>query len=65
MADGYYFNYLPKIPYETFDGSGQHKVVTDIFKRVRATLDARQDKAIYYPYQVKDTETPEIISYKY
>ena len=65
MADGYYFNYLPTIPYETFDGSGEYKVVTDIFKRCRATLQAREDRALYYKYQVKDKETPEIISYKY
>ena len=65
MADGYYFNYLPTIPYETFDGSGQYKVVTDVFRRVRATLEARTDKTIYYNYAVPDGETPEMVAYKY
>jgi hypothetical protein len=65
MPDGIYFSYMPTIPYEAFDGSGQYKVVTDIFRRVRATLESRQDKTIYYNYQVPDRETPEIVAYKY
>lgn len=56
---------MPTLPYDTFDGSGQYKVVTDIFKRVRATIEARQDKTIYYNYTVTDRETPETIAYKY
>lgn len=65
MPDGHYFSYMPTVPYESFDGSGQYKVVTDVFKRVRATLEARQDKTIYYNYTVSDGETPEVIAYKY
>jgi hypothetical protein len=60
-----YFKYLPTIPYDAFDDSGQKKVVTDIFKRVRATLQAKTDKTIYYKYTVKDLETPETLAYKY
>ena len=60
-----YFKYLPTVPYDAFDDSGQKKVVTDIFKRVRATLQARTDKTIYYKYTVKDHETPETLAYKY
>jgi hypothetical protein len=60
-----YFKHLPTLPYDAFDDSGQKKVVTDIFKRVRATLQARTDKTIYYKYTVKDQETPEILAYKY
>ncbi|HIA11315.1 MAG TPA: hypothetical protein EYO59_00050 [Chromatiaceae bacterium] len=60
-----YFKYLPSLPYDAFDDSGQKKVVTDIFKRVRATLQARTDKTIYYKYTVRDLETPEILAYKY
>ena len=65
MADGYFFKYFPTIPYDSFDDSLQHKVVTDIFRRVRSTLEARQDRSVYYKYDVKDTETPDIVSYKY
>lgn len=65
MAHGRYFKYLPTVPYETFDGSNQYKVVTDIFKRVRSTLEARTDKTIYYDYRVPDGEKPEHTAYKY
>jgi hypothetical protein len=65
MADGEYFKYFPTVPYDTFDGSGQYRVVTDIFKRVRATLGARNDKTIYYNYYVRDKERPEHLAYKY
>ena len=64
-AHGNYFKYLPTIPYDTFDGSNQYKVVTNVFKRVRATLEARTDKTIYYNYAVPDGDKPEHISYKY
>jgi hypothetical protein len=65
MPSGRYFDYFSTVPYEAFDGSGEYKVVTNIFKRVRATLESRTDKTIYYNYAVTDTETPEIVSYKY
>ena len=45
---GDYFSYFPTVPYETFDGSGRYKVVTDIFKRVRASVQARSDQTISY-----------------
>jgi len=60
-----YFSYFPTVPYELFDGSTKHKVVTDILKRVRATLEARTDKTIYSTYRVRDGETPEHIAYNY
>ena len=62
---GDYFSYFPTVPYETFDGSGRYKVVTDIFKRVRASVQARSDRTISYEYSVKDRETAEMISFKY
>ena len=45
-----YFKYLPSLPYDAFDDSGQKKVVTDIFKRVRATLQARTDNTIEFQF---------------
>lgn len=65
MPSGVYFSYFPTIPYEAFDGSGEYKVVTNIFNRVRATIEARTDKTIYYNYTTIDGETPEIVAYKY
>lgn len=60
-----YFSYLPTVPYEIFDGSNQYKVVTDIFKRARATLEARTDKTIYYRYHVQEGQLPEHVAYNY
>lgn len=60
-----YFSYFPTVAYDTFDDSGKSKVVTDIFKRVRATLEARQDKTIYYSYNIREGELPEHIAYNY
>jgi len=63
--NGKYFSYLPTIPYTTFDGGVDYKVVTDVFKRVRATLEARTDKTVYYNYRVQDGEKPEHVAYNY
>ena len=60
-----YFSYFPTVPYDTFDGSGKLKVVTDVFKRVRATLEAQTDKTIYYNYNVLNGQTPEHVAYNY
>jgi len=65
MPDGVYFSYMPTVPYDTFDGSGEYNVVTDVFRRVRATLESRTDKTIYYNYTVVDGETAETVAYKY
>jgi len=60
-----YFSYFPTLPYDTFDDSGKTRIVTDIFKRVRATLEARTDKTIYYKYNVLEGQLPEHIAYNY
>ena len=65
MADGKFFKYFPTIPYDTFDDSLKHKVVMDIFRRVRVTLQARADRFVYYDYTVKDGETPDVLAHKY
>ena len=53
-----YFNDLNKIFYE--DSEENLKVAVDIFNRVRVRLEAQTDRAIYYEYQIKDGDTPEI-----
>ena len=65
MPYGKYFSYLPTIPYTTFDDTNQYKVVTNIFKRVRATLEARTDRSVYYEYRVRDGQKPEDVAYNY
>ena len=60
-----YFRTIPTMRYETFDGSGQTKVVTNIFTRVRAKLATKKDRVVYYNYELIDGQTPEIVSWKY
>jgi len=64
-GNGKYFSYMPAIPYSTLDGGVNYKVVTDIFKRVRATLEAKTDKTIYYKYRVLEGQKPEHVAYNY
>ena len=60
-----YFRTIPTLRYETFDGSGASKVVTNIFARVRIKLEAKTDRAVYYKYDVRDGQSPETIAHKY
>lgn len=60
-----YFRTIPTLRYETFDGSGQSKVVTNIFSRVRAKLESQTDRAVFYTYDILDEQTPEIVAWKY
>jgi len=46
-------------------GVGDYTAVTDIFKRVRFRSQLLQNARLYYPYQIKDSDTPEIIAHKY
>lgn len=60
-----YFRTIPTMRYETFDETRQSKVVTNIFTRVRATLEAKTDRAIFYTYELLDGQSPEVVAWKY
>jgi hypothetical protein len=60
-----YFRTIPTFRYETFDGSGHSKVVTNIFTRVRAKLEAITDRAVFYTYDLLDGQSPEVVAWKY
>ena len=60
-----YFSYFPTLPYDTFDNSGKTRIVTDIFKRVRSTLESRTDASVYYNYNVLEGQLPEHVAYNY
>ena len=60
-----YFRTIPTIRYGAFDDSMQSKVVTNIFTSVRARLEAKSDRAIFYTYDVMEGQTPEIVAWKY
>jgi hypothetical protein len=60
-----YFNTFSTINYDSFIVNNETKVVTDIFKRVRASGVALADKSHWYTYVVPDGESPETVAYKY
>lgn len=64
MATLGYFNYFPKIFY-TFDKNTlNQQVVTNIFARSTFLKEVSENSAIYFKYQVQESDTPEIIAHK-
>jgi hypothetical protein len=61
-----FFNFYPK----TFYTSGANNVtsldtVTNIIARFAFEAELKENSAAFYPYQIKDSDTPEIIASKY
>jgi hypothetical protein len=61
-----FFNFYPK----TFYTSGANNVtsldtVTNIIARFGFEAELKENSAAFYPYQIKDSDTPEIIASKY
>ena len=59
-----YFETFPKRLYD-IDNSGNDKVVTDIFRRLKVREGIKDNLAIFTSYDVQNGETPESISYKH
>jgi hypothetical protein len=60
-----YFTPFPTIFYDSFINTEEIKLVTDIFKRSKATTESIADRVVWYDYVVLDGETPESIAYNY
>ena len=61
-----FFKELSKIVYVSDrDDAYNVKVATNILKRIQVTLEGKFHRSFYYPYDIKEGETPEIIAYKY
>ena len=58
-----YFNNLPNIAYP--DGTGKTILMKDLMTRVYVVSKLVKDPLMYYSYDVKEEETPEIVAYKY
>ena len=61
-----FFNFYPK----TFYTSGANNVtsldtVTNIIARFGFEAELKENSSAFYPYQIKDSDTPEIIAAKY
>jgi hypothetical protein len=59
-----YFNYFPTTMYDPV-GDGSAKLVTNIMKRVRLRTNMKKEIVMMDPYDVKENETPEIVSDKH
>ena len=59
-----YFNNFPTIMYDP-TGDGSAKLVTNIMKRVRMRANMKKEVVMLDPYDIKENETPEIVSDKH
>ena len=58
-----FFEKIPLIGYD-MDGSGQKRLAINILQRIKMVNLLQNDYLIFYEYDVKDGETPEIIADK-
>lgn len=60
-----YFNYFPKTIYSLDDGGTKFDSVTNIIARFAFEDKLKENSAAFYKYEIKDSDTPEIIAKKY
>ena len=59
-----YFKTFPTLQY-TLDDGASYQIIQDIFRRIVLTYSIKTKEAYYQLYDVKDGETPEIVSHKF
>ena len=59
-----YFNYFPKTPYTLQTTTDGLDVVTNIISRYSIQSNLRDNASAYYEYEIKESDTPEIIASK-
>jgi len=60
-----YFQYFPKIVYNFDQSRPNVDLVTNIFAKSSFLTEIVTNLSLYYPYTVQDSDTPQIIAYKY
>jgi hypothetical protein len=60
-----YFNYFPQTLYSLSDEKNSADLVTNIIARFGFEKELKENSNIYYPYDIQDGDTPEIIANKY
>lgn len=60
-----YFNYFPKTFYSLEDSGNKLDTVTNIIARFAFEDKLKDNSAAFYKYEIKDSDTPEIIASKY
>ena len=60
-----FFNYFPQTLYSLSDERNTADIVTNIIARFGFEKDLKENSGIFYPYDIQDGDTPEIIANKY
>jgi len=60
-----YFNYYPKTFYTSNNEVNGVEAVTNIIARFAFDSQLKENSSAFYPYQIQDSDTPEIIADKY
>jgi hypothetical protein len=60
-----YFNYFPKTYYNINDNVESLEIVTNIISRFTFESKLKENSSSFYQYEIKDSDTPEIIASKY
>ena len=60
-----YFNYYPKTFYTSNNDVNGVEAITNIIARFAFDSQLKENTSAFYPYQVQDSDTPEIIADKY
>jgi len=60
-----YFNYFPKTLYTSNNSTTGLDGVTNIIARFAFEKSLKQNSSAFYKYNIKDSDTPEIIAYKF
>lgn len=59
-----YFSRFPLLGY-TLDNNATYQVVSDVIKRVAVSQKTKENLVLFDDYDIRDGETPEIVSYKF
>ena len=59
-----YFNFFPATFYNTSDTGTTLDIVTNIIARYNFNPSLKKNTSIFYPYKIKDSDTPESIAHK-
>jgi hypothetical protein len=60
-----YFNYFPKTFYTSNNSTTGLDSVTNIIARFAFEKGLKENSSVFYKYNIKDSDTPEIIAYKF
>jgi hypothetical protein len=60
-----YFNFFPTTAYTNSDQSTAYDTVTNIISRFAFEGSLKQNTSLFYPYNIQDGDTPEMIASKY